>query len=152
MQQSSSEVLVGFQRSHWLCGCLWWSGSLSWIEQDRKEENYSNICIYVPLWSSIQNQLQNCILDSLSHFQTGALDCDIIIFWPSINQKFDKYRKSCSKQYLLFFLNKEPADIKTEEGSHRWHWFTANLIVFPSLKRGEEIFILRIYKLKKKRY
>ncbi len=26
-------------------------------------------------------------------FQTGALDCDIIIFWPSINQKFDKYQK-----------------------------------------------------------
>lgn len=150
MQQSSSKVLV-FKRSHWLCGCLWWSRSWSWMEEDGKEENYSNICIYVPLWSNTQNQLQNCILDSLSHFQTGALDCDIIRFRPSINKKFDKYRKSCSKQDLLFFLNKEPADMKTEEATGL-HLISLFFLLYR-YKRGEEIFILRIYKLKtKKRY
>lgn len=124
------------------------------MEEDGKEENYSNICIYVPLWSNTQNQLQNCILDSLSHFQTGALDCDIIRFRPSINKKFDKYRKSCSKQYLLFFLNKEPADMKTEEATGGTGLQLISLFfLLYRYKRGEEIFMLRIYKLKtKKRY
>lgn len=141
-------------KGHTDCGCLWWFRSLSWIEEDGKEENYTNlnICIYVPIWSNIRNQLQDCILDSHSHFQTGALDCDIIRFRPSINQKFDKYRKSCRKQYLLFFLNKEPVDMKTEEatGDSALQLISLFFLLYR-YTRGEEIFILRIYELKTKK-
>lgn len=81
MQQSSSKVLV-FKRSHWICGCLWWFRSWSWMEEDGKEENYSNICIYVPLWSNTQNQLQNCILDSLSHSKRVLWTVILLDFGP----------------------------------------------------------------------
>lgn len=138
-----------FKRSYWLCGCLLWFLwlSLSWIEEDRKEENYSNICIYVPLWSNTQNQLQDCILDSLSHFKTDALDCDIIRFRPSVNQKFWQVQKEL--QYLLFYLNKESADMDTEE--FYLYQITANLIVFPRfIDIREEIFSLKIYSLKQR--
>lgn len=65
------------------------AGACPELKKTERKENYSNICIYVPLWSNIQNQLQDCIkCDSFSHLKTG-----IIRVRPSVKQKYWQVQK-----------------------------------------------------------